>query len=335
MQRLASVAIYASQYKDQPAVTLESDLISAQFLPSIGSKMSSLVYKPRGLELMVQRPGDKYLLLPYDSKYEDAECSGFDEMFPTIDTCYYEVYPWQGTKVPDHGEVWSLNWAHSIDGEALSISCFGVRFPYKLDKRVSFAAPHILHIDYSLTNLSDFDFEFLWAAHPMINLEEDVELVLPAGVESILTRMSLDGALGGFGDEFRWSQVTQPDGTTRDLSKVRPKSARSFDKYFVKGAMPAGWCALKYPLSNFSLALSFPVKTVPYLAILPNEGGWRDMYNIFLEPATASFDRIDVARLRREISTVRAHGVYQWHLNFSFMDGTNFGDVTEAGEFTS
>ena len=70
------MAIYASQYKDQPAITLESDLISAQFLPSIGSKLSSLVYKPRQRELMVQNPSEKYLIQPYDGHYESAECSG-------------------------------------------------------------------------------------------------------------------------------------------------------------------------------------------------------------------------------------------------------------------
>lgn len=51
-----------------------------------------------------------------------------------------------------------------------------------------------------------------------------------------------------------------------------------------------------------------------YLAVLPNEGGWQDLYNIFLEPATASFDRLDAARLRGECSTVKAGGKYDWHL---------------------
>jgi hypothetical protein len=327
------VAIYASQYKDQPAITLESDQITAQFLPSIGSKMSSLIYKPHNLELMVQNPSEKYLLKPYDGKYEDAECSGFDEMFPTIDQCYYESYPWQGTKIPDHGEVWSLGWEQRIEGEALHMSTYGVRFPYKLEKRVAFAAPHILRTDYTLTNLSDFDFDFMWAAHTMINIEEDVELVLPSDVKSVLTRVSRGGAMGDFGDEHPWSQITQADGTPRDLSRLRPPSARSFDKYYVKGKMPAGWCALRYHRSNFSMALSFPVQTVPYLSVLPNEGGWRDMYNIFLEPSTATFDRVDVARLRNECSTVRAHAVYRWHLNISFQSGTDFADVNEAGVF--
>jgi hypothetical protein len=201
------MSIKASQYKDQPAITLESDVMSAQFLPSIGSKMCSLVYKPLQRELMVQRPNEKYLLQPYDGDYESAECSGFDEMFPTIDTCFYESYPWQGTKIPDHGEVWALKWDHKIENDQLLMSTYGVRFPYKLEKVVSFTTPHILHTKYTLTNLSDFDFDFMWAAHTMINLEDNVELVLPPGVEGV-NSVSTNGSIGNYGEEATWPQFS-------------------------------------------------------------------------------------------------------------------------------
>jgi len=205
-----------------------------------------------------------------------------------------------------------------------------VRFPYKLDKVVSFTAPHILHTKYTLTNLSDFDFDFMWAAHTMINLEDNVELVLPPGVEGV-NSISTDGSIGNYGDAAAWPQFHTADGTLRDLSKLRPKATRAVEKYFIKGKMPDGWCALKYHQSNFSMALSFPVETVPYLAVLPNEGGWRDIHNIFLEPATGTFDRVDIARKRKECSVVAAHSTYEWHLNMSFANTTEFQSVADDG----
>ncbi len=322
--------IFVSKYKDQPAITVESEVMSAQFLPSIGSKMCSLIYKPLQRELMVQNPSEQYLLQPYDGHYESAECSGFDEMFPTIDTCFYESYPWQGTKIPDHGEVWALKWDHQVQNEQLSMSTYGVRFPYKLDKVVSFAAPHILHTKYVVTNLSDFDFDFMWAAHTMINIEDNVELVLPPGVKGV-NSVSTDGSIGNYGDAAAWPQFQAKDGTLRDLSKLRSQNTRAVEKYFIKGKMPEGWCGLKYHQSNFSMALSFPVETVPYLAVLPNEGGWRDIHNIFLEPATGTFDRIDIARKRKEYSTVRAHSTYEWHLNITLANTTHFQSIAEDG----
>ena len=310
------IQVYESRYKDQPAITIESEQVRAQFLPGVGAKVASLVYKPAATELLVQRPNENYLLAPYDGDYvAQGECSGFDEMFPSIDRCFYEGYPWRGTPIPDHGEVWSIPWACAEADGKLHFATHGVRFPYRLEKWVSFSDDATVHTDYRLTNLSGFDFDFMWASHMMLNLEEGAELALPDGVRKIVTALSFDDSLGRYGDEFDWPVANLPDGRRRDLRRMQPKTARDIVKYFVKGRMPEGWCALTYPASRFTLRLDWPVERIPYLAVLPNEGGWQDLYTIFLEPATASFDRLDVARVRSECSTVKAAATYEWHLD--------------------
>jgi hypothetical protein len=292
-----------------------------QFLPSIGAKMASLVYKPCDLELMVQAPGEQYLLQPFDGDYVAGECTGFDDMFPTIDLCYCDQFPWQGTKMADHGEVWSLPWQHAIDSKRLHFSVHGVRFPYRLDKWASFTGDRILHLDYCLTNLSPFDLDFVWAAHMMINIEEDAELVLPNGVKSIVGTFDIGSGLGGYGDEYAWPVGRLPDGRLKDFRKLEPRSAQAAYKYYVKGSLPEGQCTVKYHRSDFSLTLSFPEEKVPYLGVLPNEGGWRGYYNIFLEPCTASFDRPDAARYRGEVSTLPGGSTYEWYLEIALADG--------------
>jgi hypothetical protein len=325
------VKIYPTVYKDQPAITIESEAIRAQFLPSTGAKMASLIYKPRRYELLVQRPGEKYLLQPFDGDYVAGECSGFDDMFPTIDTCYYDHFPWQGTKMADHGEVWSLPYALEIKDERLHFTVHGVRFPYRLEKWVSYISPSILHLDYQLTNLSPFDFDFVWAGHNMINLEEGVELFLPPGVQKITRTFAMGAETAQYGDVMDWPVGKSANGSPRDFRRIRPKSARSADKYYINGRMPEGWCGLKYTSSDFTLGLSFPIETVPYLGVLPNEGGWQDIYNIFLEPCTGTFDRPDVARYRGEGSTVKGNSIYTWHLNFSLAEGVAFQRVNISG----
>lgn len=325
------VKIYPTVYKDQPAITIESETICAQFLPSTGAKMASLIYKPKQYELLVQRPGEKYLLQPFDGDYVAGECSGFDDMFPTIDTFFYDRFPWQGTKMADHGEVWSLPYALELEDKRLHFTVHGVRFPYRLEKRVSFTGTGILHLDYQLTNLSPFDFDFVWAGHNMINLEEGVELFLPPGVQKITRTFAMGAETAQYGDVMDWPVGKLADGSLRDFRRIRPKSARSADKYYINGRMPEGWCGLKYPDSNFSMALSFPIETVPYLGVLPNEGGWQDIYNIFLEPCTGTFDRPDIARYRGEGSTVKGNSIYTWHLNFSMAEGVAFQRVNASG----
>ena len=64
--------------------------------------------------------------------------SGFDEVFPSIESCYYPVEPWEGVKVPDHGEVWSLPWRYEVHEDSVDLSVHGVRFPYRLQKKIHF-----------------------------------------------------------------------------------------------------------------------------------------------------------------------------------------------------
>jgi hypothetical protein len=311
-----SSAIRPSRYKDQPAVTLESGALAAQFLPGIGAKLASLLHKPSGTELLLQRQNAEYRVAQYDGSYvAEGECSGCDEMFPSIDRCFYEGYPWRGTPIPDHGEVWSLPWSYRDGDGKTHFSTYGVRFPYRLDKWVSLADEGTLRTEYRLTNLSPFDLDFMWASHMMLNLEEGAELGLPEGVRKVVTALNFDGSLGRYGDEFDWPVAKVPDGRQRDLRRMQPKSARSAVKYFIKGRIPEGWATLTYPESGFMLRLDWPAGQVPYFAALVDECGWQDLYSIFIEPATASFDRLDVARVRGECSTVKAVSTYEWRLD--------------------
>lgn len=315
-----SAKITPSRYKDQPALAVETSKVLALFLPEQGSKLASLVYKPRDFELLVQRPNTQYRTQPFDGDYVAGECSGMDDMFPTIDLCYYDRFPWEGVKVADHGEVWSLRWEYTIQDSRIYFATHGVRFPYHIEKWVSIKDENVLRLDYRLSNLSPFDFDFVWAAHMMIALEEDVTLSLPHGVTTIAHTFSINGPFGQYGEEYDWPVCRLADGTQLDLRRMRPKSTRQAYKYYVKGGLPEGWCRLRYPRSGFTLALSFPVGQVPYLGVLANEGGWQDLYNIFLEPCTATFDRPDVARYRKENSVLPANSTLEWYLEFSLQE---------------
>jgi galactose mutarotase-like enzyme len=324
-------AIKHSMYKDQKAITFETEILCAQFLPERGAKLASLIYKPRRWELLVQRPDPIYAVQPFDGDYVSAECSGLDDMFPTIDTCYYDRYPWQGTKMADHGEVWSLPWETKLEDNEIHFAVNGIRFPYRLEKRVSFAGENILRWDYLLLNLSPFDFDFLWAAHPMFNLEDGAELILPEGVNHIAGTFSIPPGYLTYGDEFNYPIDSSSDEVERDFRKLQPKSACLAYKYFIKGKLPEGWCGVKYHQSDFSLYMSFPVEQVPYLGILPNAGGWQDLYNIFLEPCTAPFDRPDAARYRGQVSTLKGSSQVRWHLNITLAEGTTYRCAREDG----
>ena len=314
-----SADLYPSRYKDVRALTLESDTLKVQFLPGMGAKMASLLYKPLDFELLVQRPGKRYRRQPFDGVYVNGECSGFDDMFPTIDACAYERAPWKGIPLADHGEVWSLPWTETHAEDRIHFSVSGIRFPYRLEKWACIEPTGSLRLDYCLTNPTPFEMDFLWAAHMMINLSEGCLLTLPAGVNKIVNRLSFNGNLGGFGDEFDWPIAALKEDMQRDLRIMRPRTTKDADKYFVKGKMPEGWCKVDYPQESISLKISFPVDSVPYLGILTNEMGFDNLYNIFIEPCTGSFDRIDIARLRGENSVIPPDSSLRWSLTVAVL----------------
>ena len=119
-----------SMYKDVFSIVLENDILRVVVLPEFGSKIASVVYKPLSQEILWQNPGVEYRRSKYGDPYLEGECSGFDEMFPTISRCAYESYPWQGIEMPDHGEVWALPWTWDLKDDRLRMRVNSIHFPY-------------------------------------------------------------------------------------------------------------------------------------------------------------------------------------------------------------
>lgn len=304
--------ISLSSYKNKKSIVLESTKIRAEFIPAPGGKLASLINKETGYEYLIQRKNEIYRDQPFDGVFVDGECSGYDDMFPTIDRCKYENEPWIGVEMADHGEVWSIPWYYSLNTLSLRMSVKGVRFPYKLEKNISFVDENTLRLDYTLTNLSSFDFEFLWAGHLMLNIEEGTEVKVPDDCRQAVT--VLTNGKGTFGDINNWPIFKDNHGNPYRADLCRPRDVKGFEKYYFNNRLTDGWCELKYPDNKNKLKVSFSAGTVPYLGILMNEGGWDGLYNIIIEPCTVCYDRPDVAKKYGQVSKVEASGIYSWYV---------------------
>lgn len=324
--------IYESSYKDRKTVTLESDKLLFKFLPDFGAGIVSIADKKTGKEFLVQRSGPKYRTVTFDGSYVDAECSGLDDMFPTIDVCYYDKDPWKGIKLVDHGEVWNLKAKTQILEEEVIFTVYGIRLPYILEKRVRFLSDTVLRIDYKVTNNTQFNMEFLWAAHAMLNAEPGVKILVPPELKKAVAVFTNTGRIGAYGEEFDWPEFTGKDGIKRNISIMGIREDNC-EKYYFKDALKKGWCAVQYPDSKV-FAFSFPVDKVPYLGILHNPGSFRNIYNLFLEPCSASFDRPDFAAARGQNSKVDASSTYEWYLNITIEKSVSVKDVDENGTIT-
>lgn len=324
--------IYEGSYKDQKAIVMESDELTFKFLPDFGGNIASIVDKKTSKEFMVQRPEPKYRTVPFDGSYVDAECCGLDDMFPTIDTCYYQKEPWAGIKLADHGEVWNLKAKILAGKDDVSFTFYGIRLPYVFEKRIRFLSDSVLRIDYKVINNTQFDMDFLWAAHTMLNAEPGVKILVPRDLKKAISVFTNTGRIGRYGEEFEWPEFMDKDGIKRNTAIMGTREDNC-EKYYFKDALKKGWCAAQYP-GNSVFALSFPPQKIPYLGILHNPGSFRNIYNLFLEPCSASFDRPDFAAARGQNSVVKACSTYEWYLNITIGKAATIKEVDENGAIT-
>ncbi len=330
--------IYQTKYKDLEAVAIENSLLKAVFLPGCGGKMASLTCKKTGREFLVQAPNEVYNQLAYDGDYVAAECSGFDDMFPTIDKFTYEKFPWKGAVMPDHGEVCGLEWDYEITEDEQCLHCwvYGVRFAYRLDKWIRTDGEGELIIEYEVQNLSAFDMDFIWAGHIMINAEKDARVVTSyPNCADVTCVFSTDEGFGKYGMPMKWPVVTRSDKRTIDISKTTEErnDGNNYKIYFDE-TPPQGWCGYKYT-DGTQLMLSFPTDTVPYLGLWVNEGGFKGYHNIALEPCTGSFDRPDMAEEHKQNSVLCAKGEYNWFVSFKITQYAAFGYKNLPKHFSS
>lgn len=312
------MSISKSSFKGMESIVMESNCLRFEVLPR-GGRMVSLIDKRNGREFLVQQKGEDYSSGTYDSNMVDYQPAGFDDMFPTINECYYEDFPWKGHRMPDHGELWSLEWKYEIKERSIVLWAYGVRLPYLFRKTISFSQENKIHIDYSVSNLTEFDMYFLWTAHPMLKAEEGTEIVLPEGCDRAVCTLCFDGRLGDYGEINHWPEMYDKSGKTHHINRLRGPEAKNTEKYYFKDRLTEGWCKIKYPSDKTVLMLEFPVDKVPYFGLLTEEGGWADELYVIPEPCTAPFDRIDVSKLHNKHSILPSNGAFDWFLDMSIL----------------
>ena len=88
-------------------------------------------------------------------------------------------------------------------------------------------------------------------------------------------------------------------------------------KYYYLEKNPVGWCGYRYHDTGKQLMLHYSPSVVPYLCVWLNNGGFKGMYNVALEPCTAPFDRPDSAQKAKCASIILPHDKVNFFLQFS------------------
>jgi galactose mutarotase-like enzyme len=293
--------------------------IEVALLPDVGGKMISL-RSPSGREWLWQTPRRPYRKPEYGGAFEAYDISGFDECFPGIGEGPYPLAPWEGVGVPDHGEVWTLPWDVSFDTETLVLAVHGVRFPYRLEKRLTLDGSGV-RIDYRLENLSPFTLRYLWSAHPLFAVRPGMRVELPPGV-GVRTDWSNSSRLGELGTKHAWPVTHNAAGTSVTLDVLPALGAGTADKVYTDRLTVTGQattCRLVDPDTGEYVGFRSDPVEVPYVGLWLNMDGWplsgETCFNVALEPCTGYPDRLDLAIERDEAATLGPRSVNRWTLH--------------------
>jgi len=292
-------------YKDVPAVLVQTQTLQAWFLPEDGGKLASLKRKKDGRELLATKPEPSYKRLSYDGSYVDSECSGFDDMFPTVDPDQPSGSPYP--RYPDHGECCRLPYSAQLLPDGVRLSASSRVFPLTYTKTVQVCPDHSLRLCYRIENQEDRPFPFLWAGHMMLAGEKGMEVLAPFAADTPTELM--------FADPMPEAPAELPRSC---LQEHRPGVGTTYKFYYLE-PMKTGVFGVGYP-DGSKLQVTVDPQKLPYLGIWLNNGTFQGGYSITLEPCSLPFDAPSAAAKRGFTGEIPPNGVFLFEIKLQLKE---------------
>ena len=291
-------------------MVLESAELRLAIAPARGGRITSLLHRPTGRELLWRQA--PHVDWPrYDVAESEADVQGWDECCPAIGPGAFPPGPWQGVSNPAQGEVYALPWRVLRAGPRQAIlSVHGVRFPYELERDLELVEPNVARASYRIVNHCALPFPFIWSAHPLLAAGMGARIVLPGSVREAVIDSSEGGRLGAVYERISWPHARTTDGALVDLSTVRPGAGWA-DKLYVP-QMAEGRCRLERA-DGLRIGLSWKVESIPCLGIWVDTRGDGNAC-VALEPCLGYPDLLDEAARWGRHALLPPHGEQRWEI---------------------
>jgi galactose mutarotase-like enzyme len=261
-------------------IEISSDALRVAVRARRGARVTSVLSRHDNREWLRQaRGGAEGSEFPYGSTFTDTNHYGWDEMFPTVDPCLFPTEPFQGAPVPDHGELWQLEWdVMDSSPSALHQRVSSDRFNYTFDRRLR-VTDATLRCEYECVVDTDVPVPMLWALHPQFEMHVGSRVTLAREFKSVLD--TSDAAAVYEVDWLGNLQVERDvlDGADRMIYLKPDEEANAVSIIDLSGSF---------------LTLSWDNQFAPYLGIWLDRGRYTQGSVAALEPTNGFFD--DLAR---------------------------------------
>ena len=302
-------------YEGFKAINLSNSFISIITVPSLGGKIVSIENKKSGFDYAFKNKYIKNSICEYDSDFSLTSISGLDECFPTVALSKYTEFPWKGTVIPDHGEIWSQEAETEIVGNTIIQKVNGIRFPYLFNRAINIEN-NCIFLNYRIENLSTMNLKYIWSIHPHFNLLENTEILIDDN-----PKMSVDftknNKLELKTEKYKWPIAKTDDGKEINFSKISDISNGEAEKLYV-GELNKGEVKLNYLNENESMIFRFNKDVLKYCGVFIDRAGWpfndKPYKSLAIEPCNCISDRFEDSLKRGEFDMVKAKKYNDWKL---------------------
>lgn len=281
---------------DLPAIALFNDAVELIAIPGAGARITHL-RRRAGREWLWRNGAIPFRTPPAasptapDAYVTGHDSGGWDECFPTIAAGELPGDP--PIRLPDHGELWHATWQHDLLASAeattwrSTTTCRTV--PAEFSRLVSIGAGEVpmVTFEYRLRSLGTGPLSYLWAAHPLFNIQPGSRLEL-VGVSHARV-----AAVHGRDDWHAGQELSWPTGggSAWEVPRTGGWAAKLF--FAATGRASA---RLQHPAGGEALELQWDAAEVPALGLWLNCGGWapggQPYWNLAIEPTLAPIEGI-------------------------------------------
>lgn len=290
-------------------IVLENDVLKVKLSPSLGGKITSFFLKEKKFELAAQ--GKEMQHQVKDSFAPFAY--GMDDTFPNINE---EAIEWKGRKLyyPDHGEIWKAEFKISEHIQSsVSLTWHSTAFQYLFEKTMCLEK-NILKVQYHIVNEGDDELPCIWTWHGLIRYEQDMEFLLPEGVNHY--RNVLSGCI--LGEE---GKVYPAQNGVYDFARMPNPDCCNMVKYYGVESGITGHCGVYYPSDDVSYYLDYDAQKLPYFGVWITAGGFQGDYNCALEPSNGYYDSISKANKNQKLPVLKKGEILDFMFELSLKEG--------------
>lgn len=288
--------IKTEKHLNEDAFLLENDVLSVKILKNFGAKIASIYSKEKNFEFLFQPTKGEYEVPVLRDAFEKYDTSGADDMLPTIDECFY---PNSYIKLPDHGDVWAQKWNYEVEDNKL-IAWIRSDSLKLILKRTMYLEDNALVLEYSLKNNTLQKHYYLWAFHGLMNFDDNTEMYFDFSgeIENVI-----DATEYGF-----------------DFKKLYEYPDKSQNKFYFKNEVENGSCGLVYKNQGLKLQYDFDTNINKYVGVWITKGGFKNEYNVAIEPASGYYDSLERAFKNNKVSSIEPGEELYWSLKLSIED---------------